>query len=326
MLSNKDFAALIASGADLTRSDQDNKVRFDLKQVKQWDKQNRLQDKRRTGVVQKKNVFGEADDGGNKLDKSILPPGYRDRALERRKNENKAAKDPSGSSIAAGDETREEQERLEALVQDMDIDQSKFLGGDVEHTHLVKGLDYVLLRKMREQLRKENQSAEDGEADSDIDAESVEGDSSGEAALQITTDLGRKLHKLLFKPDTKPAQAEQESAPKEAYVRLDLPQKGSGLAAAGSRPGAGTVALPALSIFAPLSKPASLLQRTVYEMHIAQAEDALDVPLGVVRAPGKPSEQQEGDRSVLYAMPAHLHSQLAQICADGGGSLRPRSK
>ena len=29
------------------------------------------------------------------------------------------------------------------------IEESKFLGGDIEHTHLVKGLDYALLRKTR---------------------------------------------------------------------------------------------------------------------------------------------------------------------------------
>lgn len=34
---------------------------------------------------------------------------------------------------------------------DMDEQTTKFLGGDAEHTHLVKGLDYVLLNKMRQQ-------------------------------------------------------------------------------------------------------------------------------------------------------------------------------
>ena len=28
------------------------------------------------------------------------------------------------------------------------IEESKFLGGDLEHTHLVKGLDYALLQKV----------------------------------------------------------------------------------------------------------------------------------------------------------------------------------
>ncbi|RYG65468.1 hypothetical protein EON64_11850 [archaeon] len=86
MLSNKDFANLIASGADLSRAG-DDKVRFDLKQVKQWEKQNKLQDKKRHGPVQKKNVFGGQEEDEDKPDKSSLPPGYKDRALERRKNE-----------------------------------------------------------------------------------------------------------------------------------------------------------------------------------------------------------------------------------------------
>ncbi len=31
------------------------------------------------------------------------------------------------------------------------IQESKFLGGDMEHTHLVKGLDFALLQKVRQQ-------------------------------------------------------------------------------------------------------------------------------------------------------------------------------
>jgi hypothetical protein len=34
-------------------------------------------------------------------------------------------------------------------VHRMTIENSKFLGGDVEHTHLVKGLDFALLQKVR---------------------------------------------------------------------------------------------------------------------------------------------------------------------------------
>lgn len=32
------------------------------------------------------------------------------------------------------------------------IQESKFLGGDMEHTHLVKGLDFALLQKVSELL------------------------------------------------------------------------------------------------------------------------------------------------------------------------------
>lgn len=34
------------------------------------------------------------------------------------------------------------------------IQESKFLGGDMEHTHLVKGLDFALLQKVSQQNRK----------------------------------------------------------------------------------------------------------------------------------------------------------------------------
>ncbi len=36
----------------------------------------------------------------------------------------------------------------EAALAELSVKDSKFLGGDVEHTHLVKGLDYALLRKV----------------------------------------------------------------------------------------------------------------------------------------------------------------------------------
>lgn len=32
------------------------------------------------------------------------------------------------------------------------IQESKFLGGDMEHTHLVKGLDFALLQKVRDEV------------------------------------------------------------------------------------------------------------------------------------------------------------------------------
>ena len=54
---------------------------------------------------------------------------YRDRAEERRKNANP------------------DYEGTKGIVAD-DVMISKHLGGDMEHTHLVKGLDLNLLRKV----------------------------------------------------------------------------------------------------------------------------------------------------------------------------------
>ena len=44
------------------------------------------------------------------------------------------------------------------------IQESKYLGGDMEHTHLVKGLDYALLEKVRTEIvQKEEQDEVDME-------------------------------------------------------------------------------------------------------------------------------------------------------------------
>uniref|UniRef100_A0A1X7SYJ9 RED-like N-terminal domain-containing protein n=1 Tax=Amphimedon queenslandica TaxID=400682 RepID=A0A1X7SYJ9_AMPQE len=40
------------------------------------------------------------------------------------------------------------------------IANSKYLGGDIEHTHLVKGLDYALLQKVHSEMVVRDQEAE----------------------------------------------------------------------------------------------------------------------------------------------------------------------
>lgn len=43
----------------------------------------------------------------------------------------------------------------------LSIENSKYLGGDVEHTHLVKGLDYALLNKVRSEIDKKPDTDDD---------------------------------------------------------------------------------------------------------------------------------------------------------------------
>jgi len=53
---------------------------------------------------------------------------------------------PTFAQVGDGrDDLAQQQHRLS-------IEQSKFLGGDIEHTHLVKGLDFALLQKRRAEL------------------------------------------------------------------------------------------------------------------------------------------------------------------------------
>jgi len=90
-------------------------------------------------------VPGEKKKEQNPLDLS----GYRDRAKERREG-------------ADPDLQPEEKELLQVMAtpsRGLDpqarkkmIEESKFLGGDIEHTHLVKGLDFALLQKTKKDM------------------------------------------------------------------------------------------------------------------------------------------------------------------------------
>ncbi|XP_017480223.1 PREDICTED: protein Red [Rhagoletis zephyria] len=87
-----------------------------------------------------------------------LSEKYRDRARERRDGANpdyQNVSTPGHSStnayravapdLKSGIDAAERRRRI--------IQESKFLGGDMRHTHLVKGLDYALLQKVRSELQ-----------------------------------------------------------------------------------------------------------------------------------------------------------------------------
>lgn len=86
-------------------------------------------------------------------------PKYRDRAKERREDQNPdyepadlgfhAVAPPGNVDLKAADSHK------------LAIERSKYLGGDVEHTHLVKGLDYALLHKVRSEMDKKPEAEED---------------------------------------------------------------------------------------------------------------------------------------------------------------------
>ncbi|CEP13603.1 hypothetical protein [Parasitella parasitica] len=85
-------------------------------------------------------------------------PKYRDRAAERRKQDNTTISEDHPSTT----EALLQQTQLEAgeeLDSKQIYEQSKYLGGDVDHTHLVKGLDFALLRKVRADLNKKQQQS-----------------------------------------------------------------------------------------------------------------------------------------------------------------------
>lgn len=105
--------------------------------------------------------------------------GYRDRAAERR-----MGLDSEWNGLASGMGMPQDISRLS-------YDESKYLGGDEEHTHLVKGLDYALLSKVRsERGAKEDQKALQGTKDGALQSK-LQGPS-------FRTPLSRAIYDFLF--------------------------------------------------------------------------------------------------------------------------------
>ncbi|SAM01584.1 hypothetical protein [Absidia glauca] len=88
---------------------------------------------------------------------------YRDRAAERRIGE---LNDTSEDQQTTEDLLRPVEED-EALDPQQVYEQSKYLGGDIQHTHLVKGLDFTLLNKVRRQMEEQPDDSKNSNSDDD---------------------------------------------------------------------------------------------------------------------------------------------------------------
>ncbi|CAB3402325.1 unnamed protein product [Caenorhabditis bovis] len=161
---------------------------------------------------------GKTEDEGEEEKLKNILKNYRDRAAERRKQSD-APEDPTKLTAAyravPGDARTA---RDQADLRKQAILESKYLGGDIEHTHLVKGLDYSLLNKVRSEITK---TVED---EDDIDAAYEEGNS--KAAAAISTELAqsnsenrmvRAMHRILFKNEL-PIRNELFAKGRMAYV------------------------------------------------------------------------------------------------------------
>ncbi|RCI03330.1 hypothetical protein CU098_002561, partial [Rhizopus stolonifer] len=80
---------------------------------------------------------------------------YRDRAAERRQQEI----EQDESQLSTEELLKRTQKEVDEELNPQQLyEQSKYLGGDVGHTHLVKGLDFALLNKVRNDISKEEQA------------------------------------------------------------------------------------------------------------------------------------------------------------------------
>lgn len=169
---------------------------------------------------------------------SELAKKYRDRAKERREGDTtsttgqagqEGSSEPvdgsAGAYRAVAPDLKSGRDAAERRRQQ--IQESKFLGGDMEHTHLVKGLDYALLQKVRSEILAIEQ---EHELELDQMAIGIDAGESGESRrehggkepeLQFKTKLAKNIHRVIFSDNTAVVKSELFMPGRMAY-RIDL--------------------------------------------------------------------------------------------------------
>ena len=142
---------------------------------------------------------------------------YRDRAAERREGKGEEGREGgSGQEQPGGffgDSFKAAGDRKQQL-----IEQSKYLGGDLKHTHLVKGLDYALLQKIRaEQARKEEEEMAMQEEILDTQAKSNRKLEDKDDLMQLRHPMAKNINRVLFEQE-RPKQIENFLEGRMAYI------------------------------------------------------------------------------------------------------------
>ncbi|KAK0176147.1 hypothetical protein PV328_000314 [Microctonus aethiopoides] len=154
-----------------------------------------------------------------------LAEKYRDRARERRDGSNAEypTEDPMNSASAYRAVAPDLKSGMDAAERRRQmIQQSKYLGGDMEHTHLVKGLDYALLQKVRSEI-------ESKETEQEIEMEKLvkpkekpkekKEPEKKPDELQFKTKIGRNIHKTIMIMKSKTVERNELFTPgRMAYV------------------------------------------------------------------------------------------------------------
>ncbi|XP_074321036.1 suppressor of mec-8 and unc-52 protein homolog 2 isoform X1 [Silene latifolia] len=119
-------------------------------------------------------------------------PKYRDRAKERREDQNPDY-EPSDLGLHAVAPPGSA-DIMSAESHKLAIERSKYLGGDVEHTHLVKGLDYALLQKVKSEMDKKPGA----EGDTDGKPRAAKDDQ----PVSFRTATAKSIYQWMIKPQT----------------------------------------------------------------------------------------------------------------------------
>lgn len=130
-----------------------------------------------------------------KEEKLELPelPKYRDRAKERREDQNPDYEPTELGSFHAVAPPGSVALRI-ADAHKISIENSKYLGGDIEHTHLVKGLDYALLHKVRSEMDKKDDDEDGNDGNSRVPKE--------DQPVTFRTAIAKSVYQWIVKPQT----------------------------------------------------------------------------------------------------------------------------
>ncbi|KAJ8985192.1 hypothetical protein NQ317_018221 [Molorchus minor] len=132
-----------------------------------------------------------------------LAEKYRDRASERRSGANPdyQVDDPIATAQAYRAVAPDLKSCFDAAERRRQmIQESKFLGGDMEHTHLVKGLDYALLQKVRSEIQQIEQEQEQelerlaSKSLEEKEKEKKDAQKKEEEELKFKTKIGRSIY------------------------------------------------------------------------------------------------------------------------------------
>ncbi|KFB43481.1 AGAP004738-PA-like protein [Anopheles sinensis] len=187
----------------------------------------------------KKNFYAQLKkQEDNKL--AELAEKYRDRARERRDGANPDYQNLDSSSStsayrAVAPDAKSGMDAAERRRQQ--IQESKFLGGDMEHTHLVKGLDYALLQKVRSEIiAKELEQEDEMEKLVEMEpsqlatatvsvqksANTAEKDQPNTGELEFRTVIGQNIFRILEKQRSRTIERNEMFAPGRTAYHIEL--------------------------------------------------------------------------------------------------------
>merc|ERR1712048_1161999 len=164
-LTNADFRSLLMTPRDPSVAGSETpSIRKSSGGLKDFDEADDAYAKRR----KKKMMYAKLKKQEEEREKE-LKAKYRDRCQERR--DGKTTEYSDGQDLAKTAQYKAvaptaDQVSFAAEGRKLAIQESKFLGGDMEHTHLVKGLDYALLQKVKSEIAsRESESLADSAGD-----------------------------------------------------------------------------------------------------------------------------------------------------------------